>query len=80
MVQISYARKVLFHSLRTAILFVAGFIIYEILGDLEKIWNKENPGHEIFNFQKRNIFKFIFIFLIDLVVLCVFYWALDTQF
>ena len=80
MVQISYARKVLFHSLRTAILFVAGFIIYEILVDLEKIWNKENPGHEIFNFQKRNIFKFIFIFLIDLVVLSVFYWALDTQF
>lgn len=80
MISSSYARKVFFHSLRTAIIFVAGFIIYEILVDLEKIWNKENPGHEIFNFQKRNIFKFVFIFLIDLVILSVFYWVFNTKF
>jgi hypothetical protein len=79
MISSSYARKVFFHSLRTAIIFVAGLIVYEILVDLEKVWNIANPGNKIFNFTKRNILKFIFIFLIDLVVLCVFYWIFDTK-
>ena len=57
----NYSRKMIFHSLRTAIIFVLGLIIYEILLDLEKVWNKENPGHEILNFSKRNIIKFIYL-------------------
>jgi hypothetical protein len=76
---ISYSRKIIFHSLRTAIVFVLGIIIYEILLDLEKVWNKDNPGHEIFNFSKRNIIKFICIFLIDFIVLYAFYWLFDTM-
>jgi hypothetical protein len=71
-------KRIFFHSLRTAIIFVAGFIIYEILLRLEKEWNKRNPEKKIYNFHKRNIIKFIFIFLIDLIVLCVFFWFFDT--
>jgi hypothetical protein len=71
-------KRIFFHSMRTAIIFVAGFIIYEILLDLEKEWNKRNPGHETYNFHKRNIFKFIFIFLVDFVVLYAFILLFDT--
>ena len=72
-------RRIFFHSLRTAIIFVAGFIIYEILLRLEKEWNKRNPEKKIYNFHKRHIFKFIFIFLVDLAVLYSFYWFFDTR-
>jgi hypothetical protein len=74
-----YFQKMIFHSLRTSIIFVSGLIIYEILLDLEKVWNRENPGHEILNFSKRNIFKFISIFLLDLILLYLFYWLFDTM-
>ncbi len=30
------------HAFRTAVIFVAGFIIYEVLVELEKEWNKNN--------------------------------------
>jgi hypothetical protein len=75
----NYSRKMIFHSLRTAIIFVLGLIIYEILLDLEKVWNKENPGHEILNFSKRNIIKFVSVFLLDLILLYLFYWLFDTM-
>jgi len=71
-------KRIFFHSLRTAIVFVAGLIIYEILLDLEKEWNKKNPGKETYNFHKRNILKFIFIFLVDFLVLYAFLWVFDT--
>ena len=71
-------KRIFFHSLRTAMVFVAGLIIYEILLGLEKEWNKMNPGHETYNFHKRNIFKFIFIFLVDFVVLYAFILLFDT--
>ena len=71
-------RRIFFHSLRTAIIFVAGCIIYEILLRLEKEWNKRNPGHETYNFHKRNIIKFIFIFFVDFAVLYAFFWLFDT--
>ena len=76
----NYSRKIFFHSIRTAIIFVSGLIIYEILVDLEKVWNKANPTHETYNFHKRNIFKFIIIFLIDFLLLCAIYWFFDTKF
>ena len=71
-------KRIFFHSLRTAMVFVAGLIIYEILLGLEKEWNKMNPGHETYNFHKRNIIKFIFIFLFYFLILYVFFWLFDT--
>ena len=71
-------KRIFFHSLRTAMVFVAGLIIYEILLGLEKEWNKMNPGHETYNFHKRNILKFIFIFIVDFLILYVFFWLFDT--
>lgn len=71
-------RRIFFHSLRTAMVFVAGLIIYEILLGLENEWNKKNPGRETYNFHKRNILKFIFIFLVDFLILYAFFWLFDT--
>jgi hypothetical protein len=59
-------------ALRTAIIFVSGFLIYEILLDAEKTWNRLEPSHKMYNFYKRKSIKFLIIFLIDLVILLIF--------
>ncbi len=57
------------HAFRTALLFISGFLIYEILLNLEKLWNKKNPNNELKRFYTRKIYKFILIFVIDLAIL-----------
>ena len=71
--------RIFLHSLRTALIFVAGILIYELLLKLENDWNKNNPGHKKYNFHKRNILKFILIFMVDFVILYVFYWVFNTN-
>lgn len=61
--------KFFLHALRTALLFAAGFLIYEILLRLERIWNKLNPQHQIYHFYKRKSIKFLLILVIDLLIL-----------
>jgi len=61
--------RIFLHAVRTAIIFVSGFIIYEFLVKLEKKWNKENPSNSMLHFHKRNSIKFLLIFGIDLVLL-----------
>jgi hypothetical protein len=62
-------KRIFTHALRTSLLFVAGFLIYEILVRLEKMWNKENPENQIYHFYQRKIYKLISIFIIDLLIL-----------
>lgn len=69
--------RIFFHSLRTAIIFVMGLVIYEILLNLEKKWNINNPGNNTYYFRKRIILKFIFIFILDFMVLYLFYWGFN---
>jgi hypothetical protein len=57
------------HAFRTALLFISGFLIYEILLNLEKLWNKKNPNNKLKHFYTRKIYKFILIFVIDLAIL-----------
>jgi hypothetical protein len=57
------------HALRTSLLFVAGFLIYDILKGLEKIWNIENPGNEMYHLYQRKLYKLILLFIIDLLIL-----------
>ena len=62
--------KILFsHALRSALLFVAGFLIYDILVTLEKFYNAINPNNELYHFYIRHILKLILIFIIDLLIL-----------
>ena len=61
--------RIFFHAFRTAFIFVAGIIIYEILVKLEKKWNKTDPSKSMFHFHKRNSIKFLFIMVIDLILL-----------
>lgn len=57
------------HALRTSLLFVASFLIYDILVRLEKIWNQANPENKLYHFYKRKAIKLILIFIIDLLIL-----------
>lgn len=60
-----------FHALRTALMFIAGFLSYELLKALETEWNKMRPHNETVHFAKRKMYHFITIFLADLLILYV---------
>ena len=62
-------KRIFLHSLRSALLFAAGFIIYDILVRLEKIWNIQNPENATSNFLTHKVLKFILIFIMDLLIL-----------
>ena len=64
---------IFFNALRTAIIFVAGFIIYDILVKLEKEWNKAYPSRRAYHFSKRNTIKFLLILIIDMILLYISY-------
>lgn len=57
------------NSLRTALIFIAGFLTYEILKILESRWNKLYPNNDVSHFAHRKIYNFILIFIIDLIIL-----------
>jgi len=61
--------RIFFHAIRSALLFIAGFLIYEILVGLEELWNKANPENTIYHFHTRKGIKFIVILIIDLLIL-----------
>lgn len=65
--------RIFLEALRTAIIFVSGFIVYELLLDAEKLWNKLEPSHKRYHFYKRKSIKFLIIFTIDLVILFLFH-------
>ena len=68
MKEINYS-KLFLSSFRTAIIFVSSFIVYEILLEFEKMWNKEEPDKKIYNFHKRILYKFLLILIIDLILI-----------
>lgn len=78
MIRLNHSR-IFFNALRTAILFVAGFIIYELLIHMEKMWNALQPNNELMNFHKRKIIKFTAILIIDLLLLYLFALIFDIH-
>jgi len=65
--------RMFFNAFRTAILFSAGFLIYEIFTEIEKIWNLKNPKNIQMHFYLKKIFKFVLILIIDLILLYILY-------
>jgi hypothetical protein len=59
----------LLNALRTALIFIAGFLTYEILKRLENEWNIMHPKNEISHFAHRKMYHFLIIFLFDLSIL-----------
>lgn len=72
-------KRILLHALRTAIIFITGFFIYEILREIEKIWNSTIPGETIYHFSKRKFYHFLSIFIIDLIILYIFFYLFDSK-
>ena len=75
--QINHLRTVL-NALRTALIIVAGFLAYEMLLELEKLWNKEYPN-AFNNFVKRKLIKLLIIFLLDLSILYFVFYTFKIQ-
>ena len=61
--------RLFFHALRSALLFITGFFIYEILISLEKLWNEANPENSLQHFHQRKGVKFVLILIVDLLIL-----------
>ena len=57
------------NALRTALIFIAGFLSYELLKILESEWNQTHPGNELRHIAYRKLYHFIIIFLIDLFII-----------
>ena len=57
------------NALRTALIFIAGFLSYELLKIIETEWNMTHPGHELKHLTHRKFYHFIVIFLIDLFII-----------
>jgi hypothetical protein len=71
--------RMFFNALRTAIIFVSGFLIYEILVGLEKLWNKKNPENALYHFHTRKGIKFLLILMIDLLILYSIFITFDIE-
>jgi hypothetical protein len=61
--------RIFLNALRTALIFIAGFLSYEILKDLEQEWNKITPNNKMVHFANRKIFHFLIMFMSDLIIL-----------
>ncbi len=72
--------RMFFTALRTAILFFAGFLVYEILIEIEKIWNLKNPENKQLHFYQKKIYKFLLILVIDLILLYILYFITGEHF
>ena len=57
------------NAFRTALIFIAGFLSYELLKMLEAEWNATHPGHELKHLTHRKFYHFIVIFFIDLFII-----------
>lgn len=57
------------NALRTSLIFIAGFLTYELLKILESKWNKMYPNNEFSHFAHRKAYHFVIIFIIDLLIL-----------
>ena len=71
--------KFFLDSLRTAIIFIAGLLTYEILKVLEIEWNITHPNREMVHFAHRKSYHFIIIFLFDLSILYLIVWLFDVH-
>ena len=57
------------NALRTALIFIAGFLSYELLKLVEGEWNKTHPNNELRHFVHTKLYHFVMIFIFDLFIL-----------
>jgi len=72
-------KHIFLHALRTAALFVAGFIIYEVLFEIDKEWNKKEPSKHLYHFAKRKSIKFVMVLTIDMILLYILFFAFKVD-
>jgi hypothetical protein len=71
--------RMFLNALRTALVIVAGFIAYEILLELEILWNKIKPENKTYHFINRKLYKLIIIFIIDLLLLYLVFYGFKIE-
>jgi len=54
--------KIFLNAFRTALIFIAGLLTYELLKLLEYEWNKTHPNNQIFHLAKRKSYHFLLYF------------------
>jgi hypothetical protein len=71
--------RMFINAFRTAVIIISSFIAYEILLELEIIWNKKNPGNQTKNFTRRKLYKLLIIFVIDLLLLYLVFYSFKIE-
>jgi hypothetical protein len=62
-------RYIFLQALRTALIFISGFLTYELLKIVENKWNKKYPNHELSHYVHIKKYHFFIIFISDLLIL-----------
>ena len=71
--------RILISALRTSIIFIASFLTYDILKNIENTWNKKFPHKKSAHFRNKKIIHFLFIFLLDIILLYLFFYLLKEE-
>ncbi len=72
-------KKNIINALRSALVAIAGFIIYELLLELEKLWNELSPSKYHYHIHKRRFLHFLGIFLIDLCLIYIIFFIFNVE-
>jgi hypothetical protein len=72
-------KKNVINAFRTALVAIAGFIIYELLLEIEKLWNELTPSKYHYNLHKRRLLHFLGIFLIDLILIYTIFYIFNVE-
>ena len=57
------------NALRTSLIFISGFLTYELLKIIESKLNEMYPNNAFSHFAHRKVCHFVVIFVIDLLIL-----------
>jgi len=70
--------RMFLNAFRTSLIIVAGFLAYEILVKVEKLWNKIYPN-KLYNLTKRKLLKLSIIFIVDLILLYIVFYMFEIE-
>ena len=63
----SYHLTILLNAIRTALVLIAGILSYDILKDVEDIWNTTHPHQKNYNLVKSKVLNILIILVMDIL-------------
>jgi hypothetical protein len=65
----SYHLTIFLHAIRTGLVILAGILSYDILKDIEYIWNTTHPHEKTNNLVKSKLLSLLIVVVFDILIL-----------